>query len=111
MDDGGDPGRLLIIGGAEDRCCGSGVLERFVRLSGASKARLVLVTTATGQPGQVLAEYEQVFRKLGVRNIKELPISGRAAPTADAACSKRHRHLPQRRRSVQAANPGRLEIQ
>ena len=86
MDDGGDPGRLLIIGGAEDRCCGSGVLERFVRLSGASKARLVLVTTATGQPGQVLAEYEQVFRKLGVRNIKELPISGRAdADGRDAA--------------------------
>ncbi len=78
MDDGGNPGRLLIIGGAEDRCCGSGVLERFVQLCGAAKARLVLVTTATGQPRQVLAEYERVFRKLGVRHIKELPISGRS---------------------------------
>jgi cyanophycinase len=78
VDDGGNPGRLLIIGGAEDRCCGSGVLERFVQLCGAGKARLVLVTTATGQPRQVLAEYERVFRKLGVRHIKELPISGRS---------------------------------
>jgi cyanophycinase len=78
VDDGGNPGRLLIIGGAEDRCCGSGVLERFVQLCGAAKARLVLVTTATGQPRQVLAEYERVFRKLGVRHIKELPISGRS---------------------------------
>jgi len=86
VDDGGNPGRLLIIGGAEDRCCGSGVLERVVQLCGADKARLVLITTATGQPRQALAEYEKVFRKLGVRHIKELPISGRAdADGQDAA--------------------------
>jgi cyanophycinase len=85
VDDGGDPGRLLIIGGAEDRCCGSGVLERFVQLSGGGKAWLVLVTTATGQPRQVLADYERVFRKLGVRHIKELPISGRADADGQAA--------------------------
>lgn len=80
MDDVGTqhPGRLLIIGGAEDRCCGSGVLERFAKMCGGAKARVVLVTTATGQPGQVLAVYEQVFRKLGVRHVRELPISGRA---------------------------------
>jgi cyanophycinase len=78
VDDGGSPGRLLIIGGAEDRCCGSGVLERFAQMCGGSKAHIVLVTTATGRPGQVLAEYEQVFGKLGVRQVRELPISGRA---------------------------------
>ncbi len=86
MDDGEVPGRLLIIGGAEDRCCGSGVLERFAQLCGGAKARIVVITTATGMPGQVLAEYEQVFRKLGVRHVKELPISGRAdADSARAA--------------------------
>ena len=74
----GNAGRLLIIGGAEDRYCGAGVLERFAQMSGGSKARVVLVTTATGRPGQVLAEYEQVFRKLGVRHVRELPINGRA---------------------------------
>jgi hypothetical protein len=26
----GPSGRLLIIGGGEDRCCGAGLLERFV---------------------------------------------------------------------------------
>ena len=88
MDDGEVPGRLLIIGGAEDRCCGSGVLERFAQLCGGAKARIVVITTATGMPGQVLAEYEQVFRKLGVRHVKELPISGRAdADSARAADS------------------------
>ena len=50
MDDEGDhrgyPGRLLIIGGAEDRCRGAGLLERFVGLCGGDAARIVLVTTA-----------------------------------------------------------------
>ncbi len=69
---------MLIIGGAEDRCCGSGVLERFVADCGGAKARIVLVTTATGAPTQVLAEYERVFGKLGVRHVRELAISGRS---------------------------------
>jgi cyanophycinase len=74
----GDPGRLLIIGGAEDRCRGTGVLERFAELCGGKNARIVVVTTATGVPGQVLAEYQQVFSKLGVQDVRELPITGRA---------------------------------
>ncbi len=78
MDHGGVPGRLLIIGGAEDKCYGTGVLERFAEMCGNSKARIVVITTATGVPGQAFAEYEQAFRKLGVRHIRELPISGRA---------------------------------
>ena len=85
MDDGGIPGCLLIIGGAEDRCCGSGVLERFAQLCGGAKARVVVITTATGMPDRVLAEYQQVFRKLGVRHVRELAISGRS--DADSAAS------------------------
>jgi cyanophycinase len=81
--DGGVPGRLLIIGGAEDLCCGAGVLDRFAEMCGGTKARIVVITTATGVPGQAFAEYERVFRELGVRNVKELPISGRA--DADSA--------------------------
>jgi len=88
MDAGGVPGRMLIIGGAEDRCCGAGVLEHFVSLCGGGKARIVLITTATGRPDQALAEYDRVFRKLGVTNVRELEISGRAdadgASAADA---------------------------
>jgi cyanophycinase len=85
VDDEGIPGRLLIIGGAEDRCCGSGVLERFAQLCGGAKARVVVITTATGIPDAVLAEYERVFRKLGVRHVRELPISGRADADSAAA--------------------------
>ena len=87
MDDGGVPGRLLIIGGAEDRCCGAGVLERFAAMSGGHEARIVVITTATGMPDRMLTEYERVFRKLGIRHVRELPISGRADADSSRATS------------------------
>lgn len=85
MDDGGSPGRLLIIGGAEDRCCGAGLLERFVELCGGDQARLVLVTTASDVPEAVQAEYERVFSKLGVQHTSELRLRGRSDADGDAA--------------------------
>jgi cyanophycinase len=78
-----DPGRLLIIGGAE--CRGSGLLERFVELSGGEAARIVLVTTATGAPEEVHADYERVFRKLGVDHTRELRLRGRSDADGDNA--------------------------
>ncbi|MGD0374913.1 MAG: cyanophycinase [Streptosporangiaceae bacterium] len=81
----GASGSLLIIGGAEDRCCGAGLLERFVELSGGDEARIVLVTAATGIPEQVHADYERVFRKLGVDRAKELRLRGRADADSDSA--------------------------
>ena len=100
MDDGDDPGRLLIIGGAEDRCCGAGVLERFAEMCGGGQARIVVITTATGRPGQVLAEYEQVFRKLGVRHVQgtaDQRPGGRGRTGGRGRPERRHRGLPQRR--------------
>ena len=82
---GGPSGCLLIIGGAEDRCCGAGLLERFVALCGGDEARVVLVTTATGMPDQVHADYEPVFRKLGVDRTIQLQMRGRADADSDAA--------------------------
>jgi cyanophycinase len=83
---GGQPGRLLIIGGAEDRCHGAALLERFVDLSGGASARIVLVTTATGVPDEVHADYEQVFRRLGADRTVPLRVRGRSdADGPDAA--------------------------
>jgi cyanophycinase len=82
----GYPGRLLIIGGAEDRCRGAGLLERFVALCGGDLARIVLVTTATGRPDQVLADYDQAFRSFGADRTTELRLRGRSdADGEDAA--------------------------
>ncbi|GLZ12799.1 cyanophycinase [Actinomadura sp. NBRC 104425] len=72
-------GRLLIIGGAENRTCGTGPLETFVRLAGGSAARVVVVTTATEIPEEVTAEYTAAFGRLGVTAVRELRLLGRAA--------------------------------
>jgi cyanophycinase len=81
----GPSGRLLIIGGGEDRCCGAGLLERFVELCGGDEARIVLITAATGMPEQAHADYERVFRKLGVDRTAELRLRGRADADSDGA--------------------------
>jgi cyanophycinase len=83
--DGDRLGQLLIIGGGEDRCCGSGVLERFVELAGGTRARITLVTAATDVPDEVHAEYEQVFRKLGAERTSELRLRGRADADSERA--------------------------
>jgi cyanophycinase len=82
---GESPGRLLIIGGAEERGYGASLLERFVELCGGDAARIVLVTTATGMPAEVHADYEQVFRKIGVDRTSELRLHGRADADGDDA--------------------------
>lgn len=89
MDDVGDssgyPGRLLIIGGAEDRSRDTGLLEKFIELSGGSAARIALVTTATGAPDLVHADYEAVFRRLGAERTTPLRLHGRSDADSDDA--------------------------
>lgn len=82
-DGGGHRGRLLIIGGAEDRCDGTGLLERFVELSGGAAGRIVLVTTATRAPDEVHADYERVFRRLGADGTIQLRLHGRYDADSD----------------------------
>lgn len=81
----GRDGRLLVIGGAENRTCGSGPLEEFVTLSGGRGASIVIVTTATELPEQVTAEYTNVFRRLGVSSVTELRLPDRAVADGDAS--------------------------
>ncbi|GAA4630029.1 cyanophycinase [Actinoallomurus vinaceus] len=78
-------GRLLVIGGAEDRTCGTGPLEEFVALSGARDSRIVVVTTATEMPEEVAADYTRVFRRLGVSSVTELRLPHRATADSQAA--------------------------
>lgn len=81
----GGKGRLLVMGGRENTTCGTGPLKEFVTLSGARRSRIVVVTTATGVPEEVTAEYTMVFSRLGVSSVTELRIAGRN--TADDPAS------------------------
>ena len=93
--------------------CGTGVLERFVGLCGRDQARITLVTTATGIPDEVHAEYEQVFRKLGVEQTQELRLRGRVRRLGRRrpSAARLDRGVLQRRGSIPDPRAGRLQGQ
>ncbi len=70
-------GRLVIIGGAEDKDGECLVLEEAVRLAGGQKARLLVLTAATGHPEEVGSTYREVFRRLGAAEVAVLDINTR----------------------------------
>ena len=77
-------GRLMAIGGAEDKEKDCLILKRFVRLAGDEKARIAVLTTATDLPEEVAAEYKEVFKRLGVKQVEAIEVSERG----DAARAK-----------------------
>ena len=56
---------LLIIGGAEDKVGRTTVLRRFFRLAGGSKARIVVIPTASSFPEEAVATYTAIFNQQG----------------------------------------------
>ena len=70
-------GRLLLIGGTEDRAGGTELLRTFAELSGGAHARIVLITTASGIPGRSFARYSAAFHRFGVPVVRELRLASR----------------------------------
>jgi cyanophycinase len=70
-------GKLVVIGGAEDKEGECRILKEFVRLAKGEKARIVVMTVATDHPEEVGAEYRKVFRRLGAGDVKVVDISMR----------------------------------
>jgi cyanophycinase len=71
------PGPLVIIGGAEDKEGGSEVLREFVRLAGGARARVLVMAVASEQQAILSNVYTEVFRRLGVEEVRTLGISHR----------------------------------
>jgi cyanophycinase len=67
-------GRLVIIGGAEDRKQDRIILRKFLELSGGSNAKIRVVNAASGVPDVVWASYQAVFQDLGARNCEVVPM-------------------------------------
>lgn len=63
-------GQLVIIGGAEDKEGECKILREFLRRAGSMEARIVIMTVATGLPGEVGAQYVDIFERLGVGEVK-----------------------------------------
>jgi|SRR5947209_7829483 len=78
-------GRLVVIGGAEDREGRSEILREFVRFAGGAGARLVVISAASDSPKEVAALYVKTFRRLGARKVCALDVAAREDANGDAA--------------------------
>jgi cyanophycinase len=78
-------GQLVIIGGAEDKQGDCVILREFVRRAGGIQARIVVMTVATGLPGEVGADYIQVFERLGVADVRVVDTAKREDASDPAA--------------------------
>jgi cyanophycinase len=70
-------GRLLLIGGGEDKEGDCTILKEFVRLSKGARARVVVMTAATDHPKESGAEYKRLFKRLGVDDVRVVDVSQR----------------------------------
>lgn len=70
-------GKLLIIGGAEDKQGECKILKRFVQESGGRESCITVLTAATEYPIQVGAEYHTLFLSLGAKEVQVLDVSDR----------------------------------
>jgi cyanophycinase len=66
--DGQRRGWIVPIGGAENKENDRRILQRFVRVSGAEQADIVVIPTAS-RMHETGARYEQVFRELGAARV------------------------------------------
>lgn len=65
-------GRLLVIGGNEEKEGECRILRSFVEMAGGRDARLVILTTATELPEEVGEEYQGIFERLGAGEVRVL---------------------------------------
>lgn len=70
-------GRLVIIGGAEDRKQDRIILRKFLELSGGAHAKIRVINAASGVPDVVWASYQAVFQDLGALNCEVVPMLSR----------------------------------
>jgi len=71
-------GRLMAIGGGEDKEKECLILKESVRLAGGEKARIVIFTMATDSPEEAAAKYRKIFKRLGAKEAESIDISQRS---------------------------------
>src|SRR3712207_5012858 len=70
-------GRLIIIGGREERSPDRDRSIAETVAAAAAKSRLVIVTVATNLPEELWHDYRKLYKDLGVRDIELLDIRTR----------------------------------
>nr|WP_298410905.1 cyanophycinase [uncultured Halomonas sp.] len=70
-------GRIVAIGGAEDKTSDLEVLKRVFALAPEGNNEVAIIATASGIPEQVLPAYQTAFERLGASHIHALDIQDR----------------------------------
>jgi cyanophycinase len=78
-------GRLIIIGGHEDKEGERTILKAVAQQARGQNGRLVIVTVASNQPEELGHEYRALFKNLGVGDVDVVDIR-----TRDEAADERH---------------------
>src|SRR3954471_6886705 len=66
---------LIVIGGREDKIGDALILREVARHVGNGK--LVVAAVASNEPESLFREYDQVFRKLGIKRVENLKVRSR----------------------------------
>ncbi len=77
-------GRLIAIGGNEDKANDLVVLKRVIREVGKPVYKVGIITTASEEPRQRGKDYEKIFKTLGASEIKILAIETRVQANSKA---------------------------
>ena len=91
LPDGAPVGRLLVIGGAEDRVDEREILRRFIELSGGPLARLRFITGATNDPNGAEQAYGAAMKTLGAEDVQFLHLAEAADASAPLMLSELRR--------------------
>lgn len=75
-------GKLMIIGGAEDKQGECKILKHFIQEAGGRESRITVLTAATEYPLQVGNEYQALFQELGAQEVQVLDVSDRVSANA-----------------------------
>ena len=70
-------GWIVPVGGAEAKVGETDILRRFVRICGGRDARIAIVPTAS-QLVDTGTRYEEIFKGIGVRGARAIPVESRA---------------------------------
>jgi cyanophycinase len=70
-------GWIVPVGGAEAKVGETDILRRFVRICGGRDARIAIVPTAS-QLVDTGSRYEEIFKGIGVRGARAIPVESRA---------------------------------
>lgn len=77
-------GRLVIVGGAEDRLHDKLILRQFLQLCGGVSSKIRVLSAASSEPSASWATYQMAFQDLGALDCQPIPIPDREAADSTA---------------------------